>query len=1130
MTNAPLWTFDPTVNGITWIPDTNQAPAVYTFTNVVTDSAVPIPQSVTNLFHVLVVLTNGQPAFPGAEGAGGFAIGGRGGDVYHVINVNDDGPGSLRYGIQNTFGSRTIVFDVSGTINLYSPLKITNPYFTVAGQTAPGDGITLQGLTFSAETIPGAVDNAHDEILRYVRSRPGDIYAQYYKSDSFHFLGATNSIADHLSASWSIDSVLSTMLSTNITVQWSMIAQPLNHSTYSTNSNASFQAHGDGSLIRYGYGPVSYLHNLYADNFSQNPRVGDNLRLDFVNNVVCNWGAAAGLNQDDAADNSGGYTNFLNYRGNYFIAGSNSANPGIAFASGVPDPTFTQIYQATNLIDSDPSTSLLNGLDTLFGMFNGSYTQLAVPNPMPDIQVGTNSAELAYEQVLAFAGASVAGATAAGTPAAGTSLLRDPVDSDIVANVRTKSGQIIDFISSNNFAGVYLRTNFGVAYSGFAGGAAYWVTNGVTNFVGVNPWPVLGSAPQPLDSDGDGLPDYWEMTLLATGETSMDQTVPNNNHSNPDGYTDLEHYLNWLAGPHALTVSNTPVDVDLYAVAGRTGNLAFGVTPGTNGTVILGVDGHTATFVPVTDYYGFASFGFSVTNLATTNGFDATVSVMVSLTNITTSSTLLTNAVPQTNSVPTNSIVYYLIDVPPNALLATNILSAASGPLNLIFSQAGFPTGTNTGDYFLLTNSTGGISLLSTTSAPTNIVPGGSYYLGVQNLGGAPVTFTLEVDFYPPPPVPVSPITISSIVYTNLGGFNGFLLTWYAPTNDLFQAQWTGNLAPLVNWQTFTNIIGYSTYISPTNSEFTFFDDGSQTGGVLDPSRFYRLILLGSGPGLTNGVAQTNSIPPGGTAFLLVSVPLNATSASNSLLSATGPLNVFFNQNHPPTDDTSSGDFLALTGATAGNFLLDNGSVPPLVPGANYYLAVQNPGTSNVTFAFQVDFGFTAPVAVANFGLSLTNGGILLQWNGLTTYQYQVQWTTNLAPPVAWNTVSNIVLTSTTGIFTFLDDGSLTGGLGSMKYYRLIAYPYLTPIPQTISISSVTVTNIGGVNDLMLQWMAPTNYHYGLQWTTNVALPFSSWSLLSTPVLTQTNGIYTFIDNGQTGPPAEAKFFRLLEY
>ena len=1124
---------------ITWTPIASQAPLVYTFTNIVTDNPVlpTQPQFATNIFHVLVLSTNGLPPFPGAAGAGALAIGGRGGDVYHVVNVNDDGPGSLRFGIQSTFGSRTIVFDVSGTIQLYSPLKITNPYFTIAGQTAPGDGITLQGLTFSAETVSGALDSAHDEILRFLRCRPGDIYAQYYKSDSFHFRGARNSIADHLSASWSIDSVLSTMLSTNITVQWSMIAQPLDHSVYSTNSNLSFEEHGNGSLIRYGSGAVSYLNNLYADNSSQNPRVGDNLRLDFVNNVVCNWGGAAGYNEDDAADNTGGYTNLLNYRGNYFIAGSNSANANIAFQANVPDPTFTQIYQATNLIDNNPSTNFLDGLDNGFGIFSGTYAPLGSPVPMPGSPSGTNSPELAYEQVLAFAGASVAGATAAGTPAAGTSLLRDPVDSNIVVHVRNKSGQIIDFISSNSFAGDYLHTNFGVTWSGYPGAATYWVTNSpsFTNFVGVNPWPVLASAPQPLDSDGDGLPDYWEITLLAAGELSMNPAVPNNNHGNPDGYTDLEHYLNWLAVPHALTVSNTPVDVDLYAMVGRTGNLSFGVTNGTNGTVTLGPDGHTATFMPTNDYFGFASFGFTVTNLDTgqgganlDNGFGVTVSVMVSITNITTSSTLLTNAVPQTNTIPAGAIVYYLIDVPFNAQLATNILSNASGPLNLIFSQVGFPSGTNTGDYFLLTNVAAGISILTSNSVPTNIVPGGSYYLGVQNLGGAAVTFGLEVDFYPPPlvlPPPVSPIVITSITATN----NGYLVRWQGPTNYQYAVQWTTNLAPLVSWITVLNPVINAT-LTATNGHYSWFDDGSLTDGLLDPVKFYQVLgSLNLGP-ITGSGPATNTVLPGAMSQAVVAVPANAIAASNLLLSATGPLNVWFNPTNPPTGNVSAGDVLMLSASTAGTFVLTGGSVPPLVPGTNYYLGFQNPGAVSVTFAFQVVFGFAPTSAVSGFTITATNGGYWLRWTGLTNYQYQVQWTANLAPPSTWNTVSNIVLTSTTGLFSFFDDGTLTGGLGPMKYYRLIAYPYLTPIPQTLAISSVTVTNLGGTNDLVLRWSAPTNYQYGIEWTTNVALPFSNWSVILSPVLTQTNGVYTFIDNGQTGLPADTKFFRLLEY
>ena len=1098
VTNVPAPAID--ANGaITWTPATSQAPAVYTLTNIVTDTATLL--TATDIFHVLVVLTNGLPAFPGAEGAGGYAIGGRGGDVYHVVNLNDSGPGSLRNGIISTFGSRSIVFDVSGAISLYSPLKINNPYITIAGQTAPGAGITILGLTTS-------VENTHDMVVRFLRCRPGDIYEPFFQDDSFHFRGVTNSIADHISASWSIDEVLSTTYSTNITVQWSMIAEPLNHSAHYQDSGApGFQAHGYGSLIRYGSGAVSYHHNLYADNYSRNPRPGDNIQLDFINNVVCNWGIFAGYNEDDATNNPAGYTNYLNYIGNYFIVGSNTtANPNIAFQANVPDPTFTQIYQATNFIDTNAFNIVLDGTDTGWGMFNGLLTQLGSPTPMPEIPVTTNSPALAYEQVLAFAGASVAGVTAAGTLPAGTSLLRDPVDTNIVTNVRDKSGQIIDFISSNSFPGVYLSTNFGVTYSGYSNAASYWVSQGFTNFVGVNPWPVLGSAPQPLDSDGDGLPDYWEITL------GMNPAVPNNNHSNPDGYTDLEHYINWLAAPHALTISNTPVAVDLYALVGLTGNLSFGVTNGTNGTVNLGTDGHTATFTPTNNYFGFASFGFTVTNLATANGFGpVTVSVMVSVTNIATSSLLLTNGVPQTNTVPAGSIAYFLIDVPPYAQFATNILLFASSPVNLLFSQAGFPTGTNTGDYILLTNSMGGISLLgiTTNSMPTNIIPGGTYYLGVQNTNAVPVNFAIEVDFYPSaplPPPPAGPISISSITATNIGGRFGFLLTWYAPTNDLFQVQWTGSLTPTILWNTFSNIVAYTGPPTPTNGLFTFFDDGSQF--PFGPMRFYRLILLQS---LTNGLPETNSVSAGGIDYFSISVPTNADFATNLLLSATGPVNLLFNQTALPTG-TNAGDYTLLAGVTNGLSILSATSAPTnIVPGGTYWLGVQNTNSFTVTFSLEVNFHLiptNTPASPINIsGITYTNiggtNGFLFTWYAPTNDLFRVQWTGSIAPPVAWNMFTNLIrytgpVTPTNGLFSFFDDGSQSGGLGSMRFYRLLQV-------QSANFLTLPAQTNRTVNPLTLLVVTNT----ATDSDTNAAL---NYTLASAPAggAISTNGIITW--------------------
>jgi len=375
----------------------------------------------------------------------------------------------------------------------------------------------------------------------------------------------------------------------------------------------------------------------------------------------------------------------------------------------------------------------------------------------------------------------------------------------------------------------------------------------------------------------------------------------------------------------------------------------------------------------------------------------------------------------------------------------------------------------------------------------------------------------------PLPPV----IAINSITRTNIGGMNGFLLQWQGPTNFQYEIQWTTNLMPLIVWHTVLNPV-INVVVTSTNGHFSFFDNGTLTGGF-GSLKFYRVLGSLNLGAITNSGPATNTVLAGAMSQAVVAVPANATSASNFLISATGPLNVWFNQTNPPTGNTNAGDFLRLSTTNAGSFVLNN-SVPPLVPGTNYYLGFQNPGASNVTFIFQVAFGFTPPIAVSNFSVTATNSGVWLKWNGLTNYQYQVQWTTSLVPPVMWNTISNIVLTSTTGVFTFFDDGSLTGGFGPLKFYRLIAWPFMTPIPQTLSISSVTVTNIAGNNDLVFRWSAPTNYQYGIQWTTNLALPYISWFIITNPPPALANGVYTFIDNGLTGPQASAKFFRIFDY
>ncbi len=508
---------------------------------------------------------------------------------------------------------------------------------------------------------------------------------------------------------------------------------------------------------------------------------------------------------------------------------------------------------------------------------------------------------------------------------------------------------------------------------------------------------------------------------------------------------------------------------------------------------------------------------FAVTNFAVEVDFH-----LLTVTN-------LIGGQPQTNTVAPGSFAYYAVSVPTNADIATNILQFATGPVNLLFNQTTLPSGLGAGDVTLLSASTVGSTNLTLAGSPP-LVPGQTYYLGVQNTNNVPVNFGIEVDFHLLV-LTNPPIIISSIIQTNINGTNGFWLTWFAPSNDLFQVQWTSNLAPPQVWNTFTNIVSYNTnvFTSPTNTQFNFFDDGSQFPfGLL---RFYRLILLGSG--LTNGAPQTNSIPPGGIAYYSINVPTNADFSTNSLFMTNGPLNLLFSQTVPPTG-TNSGDYLLFSASANASAILSTNSPPPFfVPGGTYYLGVQNTNSFAVNYSIEVDFHLftlTNPPtnSVSISSITYTNIGgtndILLRWIAPANYQFQIQWVTNLAAPIAWNTISNVVITSTTTNYSYLDDGSLTDGFGPLKFYRLIEYPYSTPIPMSLSIANAQFT-AGGIQ---FQWSAPTNYQYEIQWTTNLALPSSNWFILTSPALSVTNTVFTFTDTNQTGPSTITKFFRLI--
>ena len=213
-------------------------------------------------------------AFPEAEGGGANATGGRGGRVVEVTNLNDAGPGSLRAAIGAT-GPRIVVFRVSGTIALQSPLAVRRGDLTIAGQTAPGNGICLKNYAL-------VLNDVQNVIVRYLRLRPGD--EKGVETDGLSGGRCRNVIIDHCSVSWSTDECLSLYLSEDVTVQWCLISESLHYSTHSKGP------HGYGGI--WGGRNASFHHNLLAHHASRNPRFSrDCENVDFSNNVIYNWGS-----------------------------------------------------------------------------------------------------------------------------------------------------------------------------------------------------------------------------------------------------------------------------------------------------------------------------------------------------------------------------------------------------------------------------------------------------------------------------------------------------------------------------------------------------------------------------------------------------------------------------------------------------------------------------------------------------------------------------------------------------------------------------------------------------------------------------------------------------------------------
>ena len=400
------------------------------------------------------------PAFPGAEGFGAHTPGGRGGRVLLVTNLEDSGPGSLRAACESA-GPRTVVFRVSGTVRLKSPLIVREPYLTIAGQSAPGDGICLRDYSFGIAT--------HDVVVRFLRLRLGDESNE--QADSADFLsGASNSIFDHCSATWGIDECLS--LSgrvANVTVQWCLIGEALHRSKHKKGD------HGLGSLSR-ASGPVSWHHNLWLHTHSRNPRLGDNYGrppypfFDVRNNVVYNYiTAAAGLTQGKFD---------VNYVANFIRPGPNTRAPKPVV---VGFPSELRFHVSGNVVDGNDALTTDNSQLFSARESNGKVQLELSDAPFPAAPVRTVSAREAFDLVLDRAGASLP--------------RRDVVDERLIDDVRNRTGKVID--SQADVGGwPELRSSTPPADSDDDGMPDAWETAH-----GLDP---RDPADHPLDRDNDG--------------------------------------------------------------------------------------------------------------------------------------------------------------------------------------------------------------------------------------------------------------------------------------------------------------------------------------------------------------------------------------------------------------------------------------------------------------------------------------------------------------------------------------------------------------------------------------------------------------------------------------------------
>ncbi len=473
------------------------------YVNLVTHRLKPVAhirlKSGELLLYFLFLLTPAFalaiPAFPGAEGAGSESVGGRSGRVIEVTNLDDSGAGSFRVCVTAS-GPRTCVFRVGGTITLQSDIIITEPYLTIAGQTAPGGGIQFRGHGILIQAP------AHDIIVRYIRHRRGWEDMNGLTDKGFGIFGGSNYvynvIVDHSSFGWQQDDNDAWGKVRNITFQWNIYAEANNPEAFNGMSGKGLLVGtppGEGSDM----GTISIHHNYLASNFMRNPSIGGDGPTEVVNNVIYNWKA---FGTQISNTGTGVRANLV---GNFYKPGPDTSTSRYevlinATSTKIKEQLPQMMYLRDNFGPHRASSAQAEW-DIVGYCGEGGPTYCTIPAsdsfqrespwPLPGDPITVSPAQANVENVLNKVGASLP--------------VRDAVDARLVAEYR----------------------------------------NGTGSVGGDNKWPALATGTPPTDTDHDGMPDEWETSKGLNPNNPADRnTVARANN----GYTNLEVYLADLAG------------------------------------------------------------------------------------------------------------------------------------------------------------------------------------------------------------------------------------------------------------------------------------------------------------------------------------------------------------------------------------------------------------------------------------------------------------------------------------------------------------------------------------------------------------------------------------------------------